>query len=198
MTALHGALTGVEVDALRLPLKKNLSALADFPANIVTFRGHFARLTTARQAPLALDAYRLFLASLSSFPVFHQYTLLSTQLPTHHHTPNTLLSMPCNSITLLTNLTLLNNFYQPPLALDSTTTPTPWPMGFTLIIPPLLPLPLPTQPQTRKATDRKATNKTRKARHRLRQRQGHLTPTSLVPLCLALLNCTSITTSMAG
>jgi hypothetical protein len=80
MTALHGALTGVEVDdALRLPLKKKLSALADLPAHIVTFRGHLARLTTAGQAPLALDAYRLFLASLSSsFPVFHQYTLLWT------------------------------------------------------------------------------------------------------------------------
>jgi hypothetical protein len=32
MTALHGAMTGVEVDALRLPLKKKLSALADLPA----------------------------------------------------------------------------------------------------------------------------------------------------------------------
>jgi hypothetical protein len=50
MTALHGALTGVEVDdALRLPLKKKLSALADLPAHIVTFRGHLARLTTAGQ-----------------------------------------------------------------------------------------------------------------------------------------------------
>jgi hypothetical protein len=39
MTALHGALTGVEVDALRLPLKKTISALADLPAHIVTFRG---------------------------------------------------------------------------------------------------------------------------------------------------------------
>jgi hypothetical protein len=78
MTALHGALTGVEVDALRLPLKEKLSALTDLPAHIVTFRGHLVRLTTAGQAPLALDAYRLFLASLSSFPVFHQYTLLWT------------------------------------------------------------------------------------------------------------------------
>ena len=78
MTALHGALTGAEVDALRLPLKKKLSALADLPAHIVTFRGHLARLTSAGQAPLALDAYRLFLASLSPFPVFHQYTLLWT------------------------------------------------------------------------------------------------------------------------
>jgi hypothetical protein len=63
---------------LRLPLKKKLVALADIPAHIVTFRGHLARLTTARQAPLALGVYRLFLASLSSFPVFHQYTLLWT------------------------------------------------------------------------------------------------------------------------
>jgi hypothetical protein len=76
MTALHGTMTGAEVDALRLPLKKNLSALvADLPAHIATFRGHLARLTTAGQAPLPLDAYRLFLASLSSFPVFHQYAL---------------------------------------------------------------------------------------------------------------------------
>ncbi len=71
MTSLHGA----------LPLKKKLSALIDLPADIVTFRGHLARLTTARQAPLPLDAYRLFLASLSSFPVFHQYTLLWTVAP---------------------------------------------------------------------------------------------------------------------
>jgi hypothetical protein len=77
MTALHGTMTGAEVDA-RLPVKKKLSALANLPAHIVTFRGHLARLTTAGQAPLALDAYRLFLASLSSFPVFHQYTLLWT------------------------------------------------------------------------------------------------------------------------
>ncbi len=78
MTALHGALMGVEVDALRLLLKKKFLALADLPAHIATFRGHLARLTTAGQAPLALDAYRLFLASLSSFPVFHQYTILWT------------------------------------------------------------------------------------------------------------------------
>jgi hypothetical protein len=78
MTAVHGTMTGAEVDALRLPLKKKLSALADLPAHIVTFRGHLARLTTAGQAPLALDAYRLSLASLSPFPVFHQYTLLWT------------------------------------------------------------------------------------------------------------------------
>ncbi len=91
-----------------------------------------------------------------------------------------------------------HQFLPSPLALSSTLTPTPWPMVFTLTLLPLLPLPLPTHPQTRKAADRKATRKTRKTRHRLRQRQGHLTPTSLVPLCLALLNCTSIATSMAG
>jgi hypothetical protein len=78
MTALHGAVTGVEVDALYLLLKKKLSALADLPAHIVTLRKHLARLTTAGQAALALDAYRLFLVSLSPFPVFHQYTLLWT------------------------------------------------------------------------------------------------------------------------
>jgi hypothetical protein len=51
MTALHGTMTGAEVE------KKKLSALAGLPALIVTFRGHLARLTTAGQAPLALDAY---------------------------------------------------------------------------------------------------------------------------------------------
>jgi hypothetical protein len=88
-------------------------------------------------------------------------------------------------------------FLPPPLALISTLTPTRWPMVFTLTLPPL-PLPLPTHPQTRKTTDRKEIRKTRKARHRLRRRQGHLTPTSLVPLCLVLLNCTFVATSMAG
>jgi hypothetical protein len=78
MTRLHGTVTGVEVDLSRLPLKKKLSSLADLPAHIVLFRRHLARLTTAGQAPLDLDAYRWFLASLSSFPVFHQYTLLFT------------------------------------------------------------------------------------------------------------------------
>jgi hypothetical protein len=78
MTALHGTVTGAEVDLLRLPLKKKLSSLADLPAHIVTFRGHLARLTTAGQGPLDLDAYRIFLASLFPFPVFHQYTLLFT------------------------------------------------------------------------------------------------------------------------
>ncbi len=78
MTALHGTMTGAEVDALRLPLKKKLAALADLPAHIVTFRGHLARLNTAGQAPLARDAYRLFLASLSPFTVLHQYNLLFT------------------------------------------------------------------------------------------------------------------------
>jgi hypothetical protein len=70
MTRLHGTMTGAEVDLLRLPLKKKLSSLADLPAHIVLLRGHLARLTTAGQAPLDLDAYRWFLASLSSFPVF--------------------------------------------------------------------------------------------------------------------------------
>jgi hypothetical protein len=79
MTALHETMTGAEVDALRLPLKKKLSSVADLPAHILTFRGHLARLTTPGQAPLALDAYRLFLASLSPFPVFLlQYTMLWT------------------------------------------------------------------------------------------------------------------------
>jgi hypothetical protein len=77
MTALHGTMTGAELDALRLSLKKKL--LADLPAHIVLFRGHLARLTTAGQAPLDLGAYRLFLASLSPFPVFIQCTMLWTE-----------------------------------------------------------------------------------------------------------------------
>jgi hypothetical protein len=65
MTALHGTMTGAEVDALRLPLKKKLTALADLPAHIVLFRGHLARLTTAGQAPLDLDASGPFYAYLT-------------------------------------------------------------------------------------------------------------------------------------
>jgi hypothetical protein len=78
MTALHGAMAGAEVDALRLSLKKKLTVLAELPAPIVMFREHLARLTTAGHAPLVFDAYRLFLASLCPFSVFHQYTLLFT------------------------------------------------------------------------------------------------------------------------
>jgi hypothetical protein len=37
-------MTGAEVDALRLPLKKKLAALADLPAHIVLFRRHLAQL----------------------------------------------------------------------------------------------------------------------------------------------------------
>jgi hypothetical protein len=54
-----------------------------------------------------------------------------TQLSPNHHTPNTLLPMPCNPFTLLTNPTLLDDFYHPPLAL-------PPPHGQCL-----LPLPFP-------------------------------------------------------
>ncbi len=82
---------------MRLPLKKKLPSLADLPAHIVTFRGHLARLTTAGQAPLALDAYRLFLASLSPFPVFHQYTLQSDSRPSRHMQPTFWASTPPTS-----------------------------------------------------------------------------------------------------
>ncbi len=44
MTAIHGTMTGAEVNALGLPLKKKLAALADLPAHIVTFRAHLAPL----------------------------------------------------------------------------------------------------------------------------------------------------------
>ncbi len=70
-------------------------------------------------------------------------------------------------------------FLQPPPGLGFNPYPTPWPMVFTFTLTPLLLLPLPTHPQTRKATDRKAIRKTRKAKHRLRQRQGLLTPINL-------------------
>ena len=78
MTALHGTMTGAEFDALRLPLRKKLTAIADLPGHIVAFRGTLGRITTVGQVPLALDAYRWFLATLSPFPVFQQYTLLFT------------------------------------------------------------------------------------------------------------------------
>ncbi len=71
-------MTGAEVDILRLPLKKNLSAVSDLPSHIVTFRGVLARLENAGQATLPFDVYRLFLATLTPFPVFQQYTLLFT------------------------------------------------------------------------------------------------------------------------
>jgi hypothetical protein len=76
MTVLNGTMTGADVDALRLPLKKKLSSVSDLLAHIVAFRGVIAQLTIAGQAPITLDAFRLFLATLSPFTVFHQYTLL--------------------------------------------------------------------------------------------------------------------------
>ncbi len=48
------------------------------PSHIVAYRGTLGRLTTVGQVPLVLDAYRWFLATLSPFPVFQQYTLLFT------------------------------------------------------------------------------------------------------------------------
>jgi hypothetical protein len=78
MTLLHGTMTGAEVDALRIPLKKKLTAISDLPGHIVAFRGTLGRLATVGQAPLALDVYHWFLATLSLFPVFQQYTLLFT------------------------------------------------------------------------------------------------------------------------
>jgi hypothetical protein len=91
MTVFHGTMTGAEVDALRLPLKKKLSVVSDLSAHIVTSRRILAQLATAGQAPLPLDVFRLFLATftpfpvfrlflatLTPFPVFQQYTLLFT------------------------------------------------------------------------------------------------------------------------
>jgi hypothetical protein len=78
MTDLHGVMTGAEVDALRQPLKKKLSVVSDLPSHIVTFRGVLARLANAGQATLPFDVYRLFLATLTPFPVFQLYTSLFT------------------------------------------------------------------------------------------------------------------------
>ncbi len=44
----------------------------------MAFRGTLGRRATVSQASLALDVYRWFLATLSPFPVFQQYTLLFT------------------------------------------------------------------------------------------------------------------------
>jgi hypothetical protein len=68
MIALNRTMTGAEVDALHLPLRKKLTAIADLPSHIVAFRGTLGRLTTVDQVPLALDTYRWFLATLSLFP----------------------------------------------------------------------------------------------------------------------------------
>ncbi len=71
MAVLHGTMTGAEVDALRLSLKKKLSAVSDLPLHTVAFRVVLAWLTTAGQAPLELDGFGLFLTillSLSRFP----------------------------------------------------------------------------------------------------------------------------------
>ncbi len=78
MTVLHGEMTGAEVDALRLPLRKKLTAISDLPGHIVAFRATLGRLATFGQAPLPLDVYRWLLATLSLFPAFQQYTILLT------------------------------------------------------------------------------------------------------------------------
>ncbi len=72
ITVFHGTMTGAEVDALRVPLKKKLTAISDLPGHIVAFRGTLGRLATVGQAPLALDVYQWFLAFFSPFPVFQQ------------------------------------------------------------------------------------------------------------------------------
>ena len=63
-------MTGAEVDALRLPLKKKLFAVSDPPSHVVTFRGVLAWLANTGQATLPFDVYRLFLATLTPFSVF--------------------------------------------------------------------------------------------------------------------------------
>jgi hypothetical protein len=188
---------GAEVDALRLPLKKKLAALADLPAHIVLFRGHLARLTTAGQAPLDLDAYS-FAGNIEGYgdgaseddDMGGDLIYPTSPPPSYPQYPTANAMQP---------------FYPPhqPYPSQQFLPPPPWPWFQPLPLPHgqwFLPLPFhrcchcAPHPQT----DRKAIKKTRKARHRLRQRQGPLTSTSHVPLCLALQNCTSIATSMAG
>ncbi len=88
------------------------------------------------------------------------------------------------------------HFLPPPHGLGFNPYPYPMANGFTHTP---LPRPLPRpQPQTRKATDSKARNKARKARHRLKTRQGPLTIPYLALLCRVLQNCIFIATTMAG
>jgi hypothetical protein len=72
-------------------MKKKLSSLSELPAHIVTFRGLLARLITAGQAPLVLDAYILFLASLSpcstSSILLHCLRWLTGQLDSRRSRP---------------------------------------------------------------------------------------------------------------
>jgi hypothetical protein len=73
MNGLYRAIAGVEVDALRLPLKKKLSAISELPAHIATFRRHLARLIIAGQgqAPPSRDRCVQTVYSISlPFPRF--------------------------------------------------------------------------------------------------------------------------------
>jgi hypothetical protein len=88
MTVLHREMTGAEVDemtddALRLPLRKKLTAIFDLPGHIVAFRGTLGRLATVGQTPLPLDVYRWFLATLSPFSNSSLYCL-TWQLRSKH------------------------------------------------------------------------------------------------------------------
>ncbi len=56
MTFLHGTMTGAEVDALRQPLKKTLSAVSDLPSHIVAFRGVLANPKVSHSANAARAA----------------------------------------------------------------------------------------------------------------------------------------------
>jgi len=195
MTALHGTMTGAEVDALRLPLKRKLAALADLPAHIVLFRGHLARLNTAGQAPLDLDAYRLFLASLSPFPDPSLVTSKGTekgrarmmawegtkytQLTPHHLTPHTLLQMLCSPFTLPNNSTLLNNSYHPPPGLGFNPYPHPMANGYYPYPPPAVaPAPAPSAPD-KKGNRQKGIKKDKKGQTQPKGERG--TPNTNLP-----------------
>ena len=200
--------------------------------------------------------YRLFLARLSPFPVFHQYTLLWTMAngalaqQTFEAYAAFILDQHSNILAHSTLRPFAGNveafgdgaseddgmradwdqiyptppqpsypqyptansmqpyypqpqpyppqqFLPPPPGLGYNPYPHPMANGFYPYSPLATALLLPL-PQTIKATDREATKETRKTRPSLRKRRAHLTPIYPVPLCLALLNCTSIATSMAG
>ncbi len=58
MTVLHGTMAGAEVDALRVPLKKKLTAISDLPGHIVAFRGTLGRLVPYfRRCHIAIVPY---------------------------------------------------------------------------------------------------------------------------------------------
>jgi hypothetical protein len=102
----------------------------------------------------------------------------STQLPSHYHTHNTLLPMPCNPITLLTNPTLLNNVYHPTPGLGFNPYPYPMANGFYPYPPPApAPAPAPAySPSDKKGNRQKGNKKDKKGQTPPKEKTG--TPTA--------------------